>query len=60
MKINLSFPLVVMALIIGFAIYNDFDFGALNFKHPWLAVVYIIAFAITIFFMFNGKGANSN
>jgi hypothetical protein len=59
MKINLSLPLVAMAVIIGFAIYNNFDFGTLTFKNPWLAVVYIIAFAITMFFMFKGKGASA-
>ena len=59
MKFNLSFPLIIMVLIIGFAIFNDFDFDTLTFKNPWLAVVYIIAFAITMFFLFKGKSANT-
>jgi len=43
MKFNLSFPLIVMVLIIGFAIFNEFDFETLTFNNPWLVVVYFIA-----------------
>jgi len=59
MKFNLSFPLIVMVLIIGFAIFNEFDFETLTFNNPWLVVVYFIAFAITMFFLFKGKGTDT-
>lgn len=55
MKLNLSFPLIAMILILGFGIVREFDFNTMNFKKPWIAIVYIVAFIITMYFILKGK-----
>jgi len=47
-KIVPNFFFVVIALILGGALFNQFDFQNLKFEKPALAVVYIIAFIISI------------
>ncbi|RYU94779.1 hypothetical protein EWM59_15255 [Emticicia agri] len=50
-KKGLSFPLLIIAIIIGVAIYKDFDFKNLRFEKPALAIVYILTFLMTVFFL---------
>ena len=50
-KVVLNFFFVIIAIILGVAIYNQFDFENLNFENPALAVVYIIVFIFSIGFM---------
>lgn len=42
---------IIMAVIIGGGIVKLFDFQSLTFEKPALAVVYIIAFILSIGFM---------
>jgi len=47
-KIVPNFFFVIIALILGGALFNQFDLQNLKFEKPALAVVYIIAFIISI------------
>ncbi len=50
-KIVPNFFTVVIAIILGAAIYKQFDFQTLTFEKPALAIIYIIAFIMSIGFM---------
>jgi len=47
-KIVPNFFFVIIAVILGGALFKQFDFQSLKFEKPALAVVYIIAFIISI------------
>jgi hypothetical protein len=46
---NLFF--VIIALIIGRALYRDFDFENLEFENTALAIIYMATLAFTIYFL---------
>ena len=48
-------PLIIIALILGVAIFKDFDFDTLTFENFWLDIIYIVAFILTLIFIFNNK-----
>lgn len=50
-KIVPNFFFVIMALILGRALFKLFDFENLKFEKPALAVVYTIVFILCIGFM---------
>ena len=50
-KIAPNFFFMIIAIILGIALYNQFDFQDLKFEKPALAVVYIIVFIVSIGFM---------
>lgn len=52
MKNRLPAHLVIIAVILGSAIFKDFDFGTLTFKKPWLDAWYILIFAVLLFLLF--------
>ncbi len=43
-KRSLPFILTIIAIIIGVALYKQFDFQNFSFEKPALAVVYLITF----------------
>ena len=47
-KKGLPFGFVIMAIIIGVALFEEFDFANLKFEKPALAIVYIIGFVLSI------------
>jgi ABC-type maltose transport system permease subunit len=47
-KKGLSFVLMIPAIIIGVALYEQFDFENLKFEKPALAIVYIVGIALSI------------
>jgi hypothetical protein len=47
-KIKPNFFSIVIAIILGGAIYKQFDFQNFTFTKPALAIVYIFAFIICI------------
>lgn len=51
-KKELSFPLIIIAIVIGSGIYKEFDFNNLEFKNPALAAIYILGFSMSLFFIF--------
>ena len=50
-KVKLNCFFVIIAIIVGAALYNQFDFENLTFEKPALAVVYIIVIVMSIGFM---------
>ena len=55
-KIVPNFFSVVMMLILGGALIREFDFENFNFENPALALVYVIAFILSIGFMIKRPG----
>lgn len=45
---GINFFLAVIALILGSAIYRQFDFERLEFEKPALAVLYIVVFVAAL------------
>jgi len=50
-KKSISFTLLVVAIILGVTLFKQFDFKNLKFEQPALAVIYIIVFACSIYFL---------
>lgn len=46
---TLSFTLIVVAVILGVTLFKQFDFEHLKFEKTGLAIVYLIAFVISVF-----------
>jgi predicted ferric reductase len=54
-KKELSFPLIIIAVVIGVTILKQFDFENLKFENPAMAVIYILTFIMTAYFIFKKK-----
>lgn len=54
-KKGLSFPLVIIAIVIGATIFKQFDFKTLRFDEPAMAVIYILTFLMTVYFIFKSN-----
>jgi predicted ferric reductase len=54
-KKELSFPLIIIAVVIGVTIFKQFDFENLKFEKPAMAVVYILTFIMTVYLIFRNK-----
>lgn len=52
---NFSFPLVVIAIILGATIYKHFNFNTFTFKETWLDYLYIITFISVVFVILKKK-----
>jgi len=50
-KKSLSFPLMVIVIILGVTLYKQFDFQNLKFEKPALAILYIIVFLASLYFL---------
>jgi len=46
-----NFFLVIIVIILGQALFEQFDFENLKFEKPALAIVYIIVFVISIYLL---------
>ena len=46
-----NFFLIIIAIILGQALYKQFDFENLTFEKPALAILYIIVFVICIYLL---------
>lgn len=46
-----NFFFVIIAFILGQALFEQFDFENLKFEKPVLAIVYIIVFVFSIYFL---------
>jgi hypothetical protein len=51
MKKKLSIPLLIILVIIGSAIYRNFNFETMKFEKFWLGILYIFTFLLTLFLM---------
>lgn len=50
-----KFPLWILAIILGTAVFKQIDFENLNFKNTGLGIVYLLTFMLSIFFIVNKK-----
>lgn len=48
-KKGLPFPFIIVAIIVGCAIYKQFDFKTLKFENTALAIIYILTFLLSVF-----------
>jgi Ca2+/Na+ antiporter len=46
-----SFTLLVVAIILGVILFKQFDFKTLRFEQPALAVIYLIVFVVSVYFL---------
>lgn len=51
-KKEYSFPMMIIAFILGLAIFRQFDFEKMKFEQPVLVTVYFITFIMAIYFIF--------
>lgn len=51
-KKKIKFPLVIIAIVLGWTIVKQFDFENLKFEKPALAVIYILTFVMTVYIIF--------
>ena len=56
---TLSFTLSITAIILGVVLFKQFDFENLKFQHTGLAIVYMIGFTISIYFLIKNYGSSS-
>lgn len=53
-----NFSFAIIAIILGVSLFRQFDYETLTFEKPALAVVYLIAFTMSIFFLIKGRKKN--
>ncbi len=58
-KKSLNFFFVIIAAILGWTLFKQFDFDNLKFKHTGLAIIYIIVFAFSIYLLFKKNKKSS-
>ena len=46
-----SFVLSIVAIIVGVVLFKQFDFETLEFEKPALAIIYIIVFVGSVYFL---------
>ncbi|MBB2147087.1 hypothetical protein GM921_16400 [Pedobacter sp. LMG 31464] len=54
-KKGLSFPLIIIAIVLGATIFKQFDFKTFKFESPAMAVIYILTFIMTVYFLFKNN-----
>lgn len=45
------FPLVIVAIVLGWTIYKQFDFKTFRFQETGIGIVYVLTFLMTIYFL---------
>ena len=50
-KKEYSYLLIIIAVVLGWTIFKQFDFEKLKFEKPAMAVVYTLTFLITVYFI---------
>jgi predicted ferric reductase len=48
-KKSINFFLGIIAVILGWTLFKQFDFENLKFKHTALAIVYLVCFVFSIY-----------
>lgn len=54
-KKGISFPLLIIAIVLGWTIIKQFDFENLKFEKPAMAVIYILTFVMTVYMIFKNN-----
>lgn len=55
-----SFIFKIIAIILGIVLFKQFDFQNLKFEKPWLAIIYIIVFVFSIYFIIKNPKSNTD
>lgn len=55
----MSFAFIVIAVILGWTLFKQFDFENLQFEHTGLAVVYLVTFLFSIYFLIKNAKKHS-
>ena len=50
----------IIAIILGWTLFKQYDFENLTFKHTGLAIVYIVTFVISIYFLIRNSRKEAN
>ena len=50
-KKGINFFFAVVAIILGSALWKQFDFGTLKFQKPALAILYIVVFIAPVYLL---------
>ena len=50
-KKEYSYPLIIIAVVLGWTIFKQFDFEKLKFEKPAMAVVFTLTFFMTVYFI---------
>jgi len=50
-----SIPLIIIAVIVGSALYRQFDYATFRFKNVGLGIVYLITFVAAVVFLVRGR-----
>jgi Ca2+/Na+ antiporter len=50
-KKGLNFFFLIIAIILGSVLFKQFDFKTLTFEQPALAILYIVVFVTSIYFL---------
>lgn len=45
------FPFVIIVIVLGWAIFKQFDFETLKFEKPALTIVYVLTFLMSVYFL---------
>ncbi|WP_285056512.1 hypothetical protein [Pedobacter ginsengisoli] len=45
------FPFVIIVIVLGWAIFKQFDFENLKFEKPALTIVYVLTFLMSVYFL---------
>ena len=53
-KKGMNYFFLMIAIILGSALWKQFDFNTLKFEKPALATLYIVVFVASIYFMIKG------
>jgi hypothetical protein len=51
----MKFALAIIAIILGMAVFRQFDFETLRFEKPGLGILYLIVFIVSIFLLIRGR-----
>ncbi|QIH39768.1 hypothetical protein DR871_010685 [Flavobacterium petrolei] len=54
-KKGIPFPLLIIAIVLGWTIVKQFDFENLKFEKPAMAVIYILTFVMTVYMIFKNN-----
>ena len=59
-KSALTFTFSIVAIILGVALFKQFDFKTLKFEKTSLAIVYLIVFIFSIYFLVKNSKTNNS
>ena len=58
-KKPITFVFWIIAIILGVILFKQFDFKSLKFENPALAVIYIVVFVFSVYYIIKNSGKKS-